>query len=289
MDNKKSKTAFVLEGGAMRGLYSAGILDVFLKNNIKTDAIYGVSAGALFGINYKSRQLGRPLRYNLKYVHEKNYMGLYSLITTGNIMNKKFCFEDLIYELDRFDFETYTNNPIDFYAVVSNLESGKAEYINLNDIKTNLEYLRASGSMPFVSKNVVIDGKNYLDGAICDAIPIEKVINEGYGKIVVILTRPENYNKKSIYMPFNLVYNKFPNFVETANNSPKKYNETLDLIKKYEEEKKIFVFRPSEIVKMHRVEKDKKKLQQIYDLGAKDATNCLDQLEQYLNQPIQVL
>lgn len=285
MDKKNSKIAFVLEGGAMRGLYSAGVLDVFLKNNIKTDAIYGVSAGALFGINYKSRQLDRALRYNLKYVHEKNYMGIYSLITTGNIMNKKFCFEDLIYELDRFDFETFTNNPIDFYAVVSNLESGNAEYIKLNNIEEKLEYLRASGSMPFVSKNVVIDGKNYLDGAVCDAIPIEKVMNEGYDRIVVILTRPENYRKSGKYMPFNLVYKKFPNFVKTANNSPKKYNETLDLIKKYEDEKKIFVFRPSEIVKMHRVEKDKKKLQQIYDLGVKDATNRLEQLEEYLNQP----
>lgn len=289
MSDKTSKIAFVLEGGAMRGLYSAGVLDVFLKNNIKTDAIYGVSAGALFGINYKSRQLGRPLRYNLKYVHEKNYMGLYSLITTGDIMNKKFCFDDLIYKLDKFDFETFTNNPIDFYAVVSNLESGNAEYIKLDNIEEKLEYLRASGSMPFVSKNVVIDGKNYLDGAVCDAIPIEKVINEGYDKIVVILTRPENYRKCVRYMPFNLVYKKFPNFVETANNSPKKYNEILDLIKKYENEKKIFVFRPSEIVKIHRVEKNKKKLQQIYDLGVKDALNKLKQLEEYLNQPQEIL
>ena len=116
--SKQPKTAFVLEGGAMRGLYSAGVLDVFMQNNISTDAIYGVSAGALFGINFKSKQIGRAIRYNIKYAHEKNYMGLYSLITTGNIMNKEFCFDRLVNELDKFDFDTFNNSPIDFFAVV---------------------------------------------------------------------------------------------------------------------------------------------------------------------------
>ena len=129
--NKQSKTVFVLEGGAMRGLYSAGVLDTFLQNNISTNAIYGVSAGALFGINFKSKQIGRAIRYNLKYAHEKNYMGLYSLVTTGDIMNKEFCFNKLVNELDKFDFETFDNSPIDFFAVVSNVETGKAEYLKI--------------------------------------------------------------------------------------------------------------------------------------------------------------
>ena len=159
----ENKTALVLEGGAMRGLYSAGILDIFMQNNINADIIYGVSAGALFGLNFKSRQIGRALRYNLKYANEKNYMGLYSLITTGDIMNRDFCFKKLVYELDRLDFETYKNNPIDFYAVVTNLQTGKPEYIKIDDAHKDLEYFRASGSMPFVSRPVEINGNLYLD------------------------------------------------------------------------------------------------------------------------------
>lgn len=277
------KTTLILEGGAMRGLYSAGVIDVFMQNNIKVDVIYGVSAGALFGLNYKSRQIGRALRYNLKYAHEKNYMGLYSLFTTGNIMNKDFCFNKLVYELDKLDFETYKTNPVDFYAVVTNLQTGKPEYKKIDDAEKDMEYFRATGSMPFVSKPVEISGNYYLDGAVSDAVPFKKVLEENYEKIIVVLTRPAGYNrKKNSYHPYKLVYGKFPNFVETAKNSYKKYNETMDLIEKYESENKIIVLRPSELVKVHRVEKDKKKLQAIYDLGVSDCINKLDKIKEYI-------
>ncbi|MCR5260662.1 MAG: patatin family protein [Candidatus Gastranaerophilales bacterium] len=284
MENKKEfKTTLILEGGAMRGLYSAGVLDVFMENNIKADTIYGVSAGALFGLNYKSRQIGRALRYNLKYVSEKNYMGLYSLITTGNIMNREFCFNKLVYELDKLDFETYKNNPVDFYAVVTNLQTGKPEYIKIDDADKDIEYFRASGSMPFVSKPVEIDGKFYLDGAISDAVPFKKVLETDCEKIIVILTRPLGYRKKKVPLPYGLFYGKFPNMVETAKNYYKEYNATMDLIDKYESENKIVVLRPSELVKMKRVEKDKRKLQRIYDLGVSDSKNNLDKIKEYLN------
>ena len=116
-----NKVALVLEGGAMRGLYTAGVLDVFMKNNVKVNTIFGVSAGALFGINYKSGQIGRALRYNLKYAHDKRYMGMYSLLTTGDVMNREFCFNKLVYELDPLDFETYNSSDVKFYAVVTNV------------------------------------------------------------------------------------------------------------------------------------------------------------------------
>lgn len=280
---KQLKTAFVFEGGAMRGLYSAGILDVFMQNNISTDAIYGVSAGALFGINFKSKQIGRAIRYNIKYAHEKNYMGLYSLVTTGNIMNKEFCFDRLVNELDPFDFETFDNSPIEFFAVVTNVETGKAEYIKITDARNGLEALRASGSMPFVSKCVELDDSKYLDGAISDPIPLQKALDDGYEKIVVILTRPEGYKKHKDCMPYNLVYRKYPNFIETANNQYKNYNKTLDLIKKYEDEGKIIVLRPSKKLKIARVEKNIKKLNAIYDLGVEDSTLNLDKIKNYLN------
>lgn len=284
MDNsKKSKTVFVLEGGAMRGLYSAGVLDVFMQNGIPTDAIYGVSAGALFGINFKSKQIGRAIRYNLKYAHEKNYMGLYSLITTGNIMNKEFCFDKLVNELDKFDFEAFDNSPIDFYAVVTNIETGLAEYIKITDARYGLEALRASGSMPFVSKCVNFEGEKYLDGAIADPIPLQKVLDEGYEKIVVVLTRPENYRKLRERMPYNLFYKKYPKFVKTAINQYENYNKTLDLIKKYEDEGRIVVLRPSQNLKVSRVEKNINKLNAIYNLGVEDCTSNINKIREYLN------
>jgi predicted patatin/cPLA2 family phospholipase len=279
----ESKTALILEGGAMRGLYSAGILDVFMQNNINIDVVYGVSAGALFGLNYKSRQIGRALRYNLKYAHEKNYMGLYSLITTGNIMNKDFCFKKLVYELDKLDFETYKNTPIDFYAVVTNMHSGEPEYIKIDDAKKDMEYFRASGSMPFVSKPVEIDGNLYLDGAMSDAVPFKKALEANYEKIIVILTRPSGYRKKKSYLPYKLIYGQYPNLVETAKNYHKEYNKTMDLIEKYESENKIIVLRPSKFINVKRVEKDTNKLQAIYDLGVFDCMNKLDKIKEYLS------
>ena len=281
-NNKQSKTVFVLEGGAMRGLYSAGVLDVFMQNDITTDAIYGVSAGALFGINFKSKQIGRPLRYNLKYAHHKHYMSLYSLITTGDIMHKDFCFNRIIYELDKFDFETFDNSPIDFYAVVTNVETGKPEYMHIKNGEQDMEKLRASGSMPFVSNLVPIDGYNYLDGAVSDAIPLQKVLDEGYEKIIVVLTRAEGYRKKKDNFPYNLVYGKYPKFIECAKNQYKKYNETLDLIKKYEAEGRILVLRPSKNLKIHRVEKNVDKLKAMHQLGVDDCIKNLDKIKKYL-------
>lgn len=280
----KNKTTLILEGGAMRGLYSAGILDVFMQNDIDVDTIYGVSAGALFGLNYKSRQIGRALRYNLKYANEKNYMGLYSLITTGDVMNREFCFKKLVYELDRLDFETYKNNPVNFYAVVTNMGTGKPEYIKIDDAEKDLEYFRASGSMPFVSKPVGVNGQLYLDGAMSDAVPFKKVLETGCEKIIVILTRPLGYRKKKSYLPYKLVYGKYPELVETAKNYYKEYNATMDMIEKYEAEKKIIVLRPSELVKMKRVEKDRTKLQKMYDLGVSDVMERLDEIREYINR-----
>ena len=276
------KTALILEGGAMRGLYSVGVLDVFMENNISVDVIYGVSAGALFGLNYKSRQIGRAIRYNLKYAHEKNYMGLYSLFTTGDIMNRDFCFKKLVYELDRLDFETYKNNSVDFYAVVTNLQTGKPEYVKIDDAQKDMEYFRASGSMPFVSRPVAVNGNLYLDGAISDAVPFKKVLETNCEKIIVVLTRIKGYRKKKTHLPYKLCYGKYPNFVKTAKNSYKEYNETMDLIEKYESENKIIVLRPSKLIKMQRVEKDKNKLQNIYNLGKADCMSKLDKIREYI-------
>ena len=281
-EKKQSRTVFVLEGGAMRGLYSAGVLDVFMQYGVSTDAIYGVSAGALFGINFKSKQIGRAIRYNLKYAHEKNYMGLYSLITTGDIMNKKFCFDRIVNELDKFDFEAFDKSQIDFYAVVTNVETGNAEYMKITNARQELEKLRASGSMPFVSRLVDIDGCKYLDGAISDPIPFKKVLDEGYEKIIVVLTRAEQEQKRQEKLPYNWVYRKYPNFIKCAEKQLDVYNESLDLIREYEAKGKIVVLRPSQNLKIARVEKNLKKLTAIHKLGVDDCTAKLDEIKKYL-------
>ena len=279
------KTGLLLEGGGMRCLYTAGILDIFMKNNIKIDGIVAVSAGALFGMNYKSKQIGRVLRYNKKYAGNKNYMGLYSFITTGNIINEEFCFKKIVNELDPIDYDTYKNSDVDFYAVVTNLETGKEEYIKIDDLqdKNSLEYLRASGSMPFISKPVTINNKKYLDGGIADSIPIDKIMNMGFDKVIVVLTRPIDYQKKKSNQTFpKIYYKKYPKFVESINNRYKKYNEELQTISKLEEKGKILVIRPSKLVKIIRVEKDKEKIQEMYDLGTADALKSLTKINQFL-------
>lgn len=279
------KTGLLLEGGGMRCLYTAGILDIFMKNNIKIDGIVAVSAGALFGMNYKSKQIGRVLRYNKKYAGNKNYMGLYSFITTGNIINEEFCFKKIVNELDPIDYDTYKNSDVDFYAVVTNLETGKAEYIKIDDLqdKNSLEYLRASGSMPFISKPVTINNKKYLDGGIADSIPIDKIMNMGFDKVIVVLTRQIDYQKKKSNQTFpKIYYKKYPKFVESINNRYKKYNEELQTISKLEEKGKILVIRPSKLVKIKRVEKDKEKIQEMYDLGTADALKSLTKINQFL-------
>ena len=280
------KIGLVLEGGGMRGLYTAGVLDIFMEKDIHIDGIMGVSAGALFGINYKSNQMGRIVRYNKKYAKNKNYMGMYSLLTTGNIMNEEFCFNKIVNELDPIDYDTYKHSKVEFYSVVTNIETGEAEYIKIDDLKDkdNLEYLRASGSMPFVSKPVNIQNKKYLDGGIADSIPIDKMMCMDYDKVIVILTRPKEYRKKkSNQILPKLYYRKYPKFAEAINHRYQMYNEELDKISDLEKEGKIFVIRPSKLVKIKRIEKNEHRMQEMYDLGKEDTIKILEKLKQYID------
>ena len=197
-------------------------------------------------------------------------------------MNKDFCFDKLVNELDPFDFETFNKSTINFFAVVTNVETGNAEYIKITDARQGLEVLRASGSMPFVSKCVNINGVKYLDGAISDPIPIQKAIDDGYEKIIVILTRPAGYRKTKDNMPYNIFYKKYSNFIKTAKNQPDIYNKTLDLIERYEKDGRIIVLRPSKKLKIARVEKNIEKLNAIYKLGVDDCKLTLNTIKEYL-------
>ena len=278
------KTALILEGGGMRCLYTAGAMDVLMKNNICFDAIAGVSAGALFGINYKSKQIGRVLRYNLKYAGISENLGIKSLIKTGDLMSKSFYFDELPYKLDVMDDITYRSNTTKFFAVVSNLKTGLAEYIPIDDIKNYecMEYLRASASLPFVSRPVIINNTPYLDGGVCDSIPVQHFIDEGFEKIIVILTRPKGYRKNGYIHLTNTFYKNYPEFSKTLKNRNHHYSSQCDLIEKLEKSKNIFVIRPSENIKINTIEKDRDKLQSAYNLGEKDCLTKLDEILKYM-------
>ena len=277
------KVGLVLEGGGMRGVYTAGVLDTFLDNDIKVDGIVGTSAGVLFGVNYPSKQKGRVIRYNKKYCKDKRHMGLYSLITTGNVINKEFSFYEVPFKLDVFDDKTFNESSIDFYATVTNIESGEPEYFKLTKILEQMEVLRATSAMPFVSEIVEIEGKKYLDGGVADAIPLDKCIDLGYDKIIVVLTRVKEYRKKkSGDFLVKLMYKKYPKLIETMNKKYKVYNDTVEKIIDLENKKEIFVIRPSRFVKVGRIEKNPERLQEMYELGIQDTNNCIEELKKYL-------
>ena len=273
----------VLEGGAMRGMYTAGVLDVFLDNQIEVDGIIGVSAGVLFGVNYLSKQRGRAIRYNKRFAKDKRYMGITSLIKTGNIINKDFAYYEVPFKLDIFDQETFEKSNTDFYATITNIETGNAEYVKIKNVFEQMEVLRATSAMPFVSKMVEIDDKKYLDGGLSDSIPIEKCKELGYDKIIVVLTRPIEYRKKKANeILTKMKYYKYPNLVKTITNRYQNYNNTVEKVIDMENKKEIFVIRPSRQINLKRIERDENKLQEMYDLGIEDCKNKLEDLKKYL-------
>ncbi|WP_057491253.1 patatin-like phospholipase family protein [Streptococcus orisasini] len=273
----------VLEGGGMRGLYTAGVLDAFLDAKIKVDGIVAVSAGALFGVNYVSGQRGRALRYNKKYISYPNYMGLRSWLTTGNVVNKDFTYYKIPMELDVFDEEAFEKVNIPFYAVATNIETGKPDYIQITNVFKQMEALRASSALPVASKIVEWEGKKYLDGGLSDSIPVDFARSLGFDKLIVVLTRPINYRKKtSSGRIYKLLYRKYPNFVKVASRRPEHYNATVEHIINLEKDRELFALRPSRAVEIGRLEKNPEKFEEIYQLGLADAEQRMLALKTYL-------
>ena len=279
------KIGLVLEGGAMRGLFTAGVLDIFLDNNVEVTDVVGVSAGTLFGVNYVSKQRGRALRYNLKYINDKRYMNVKSWVRTGNLINKDFTYYKLPFQLDVFDNKTFKESPINFFATVTNIETGEAEFIKIEDAYKQMETLRATSALPFISEIIEVGDKKYLDGGIANSIPVDFFEKQDFDKVIVILTRPITYRKeKTTGIQYKLFYKKYPKLVEKLENRYKEYNDTVDKIVELEKEGKLFVIRPSENITIKRLEKDVEKLQKVYDLGLKDGNNIIEDLKQYLEK-----
>lgn len=277
------KVGLVLEGGGMRGLYTAGVLDAFLDAGIKVDGLVSVSAGALFGVNFLSGQRGRALRYNKRFIRDKNYISLLSWLKTGNMVNREMAYYKIPMELDIFDQEVFAQSGVPFYVTVTNLETGQAEYPKIDHVFDQMEYLRASSALPLISQIVEIDGKKYLDGGLTDSIPVDFAKSLGFDKLIVILTQPLDYRKKaSSGRLYRLFYKEYPKFVEVASKRYQHYNDTVEKIIRMEEAGEIYVIRPEQSLAVRRLERDPEKLEAVYTLGFQDSQKQLMELKHYL-------
>ncbi len=278
------KIGLVLEGGAMRGMYTAAVLDLFLEYGISFDAIVGVSAGALFGVNFLSKQKGRVIRYNKRYNHDKDYMGLRPFLREGNIVSTEYAYHRVPEQLDPFDDAAFQASKTEFYAVITDTETGNATYPRITSVFRQMDTLRASGSIPFISKPVEIDGHTYLDGGIADSIPY-RFLKETVGcdKIVVILTRDLDYRKKTLSPRLiRLISKKMPAVGRRLLVRHEVYNQAVSHLREMEQNGEAVIIRPSQPISIGRMETDPEKLQAVYDLGLVDARNNMKRVRNYL-------
>ena len=279
------KKGLVLEGGGMRGLFSAGVMDVMMEHGIRFDGIVGVSAGASFGCNYKSHQIGRVLRYNVRFKDDPRYMGLRSLLRTGDLVAAEFSYHTLPNELDVFDYKTYNQDPTEFHVVCTDVLTGESVYHRLDKMDDEgLEWIRASASMPLVSKPVNIDGKLLLDGGISDSIPLRYFQEQGFERNIVILTQPKGFfKKKTKLMPlFHLFMRKYPAIVHAMARRHLMYNEELAYLEEQEQLGNIQLIYPQDIVPIGRTEQNETKMRHVYEMGREKAEEKLSEIIRFL-------
>ncbi|MBR5337808.1 MAG: patatin family protein [Lachnospiraceae bacterium] len=279
------KKGLILEGGAMRGMFTTGVLDVFMENDITFDGTAGISAGATFGCNFKSKQPGRALRYNLKYCKDWRYCSFRSLIRTGDLYGVDFCYHELPDKLDVFDRDTFASNPMEFYMAATDVDTGRPVYHKCTDGgELDLLWMQASASMPAVSHIVHIGDRKLLDGGITDAVPFKFMEYKGYNRNVIVLTQPDGFRKeKSKAAPvFEVMLRKYPKLVVALRRRPKMYNRQMSDIKLREIAGTAFVIRPPEPLGISRTENDPDELQRVYDIGRQIAENRLEELRDFL-------
>ena len=281
----ENKIGLVLEGGGHRGIYTAGILDVFAQNNISFDGIMGVSAGCIHGVSFLSGQIGRSVRYTTRFCNNPSYMSFKSLIKTGDFFNVDFCYYKLPETLDPFDNDAFDKNPTPFYAVCSDVKTGKAVYHKCDSVRgEKIKWIQASASMPLAAKIVKIDESEFLDGGITDSIPIKKMQELGYSKNIVILTQEAGYRKKpnSLLPLIKRIYKKYPELINAIQNRHIIYNQQLDYLEEQEKLGNVIIIRPSQKPQAGRIEKDKKKILSTYNLGRNDAEKLLETVKNFI-------
>lgn len=278
------RVGLVLEGGAMRGMYTAGVLDTFLDHDVHVDVIVGVSAGACFGCNLFSKQRGRVLRYNQRFAGDPRNMGFRSLLTTGDIVNKNFAYYVIPTQYDVFDEEAFEAHGGEYWVTVTNVETGEAEYMQMHHLLGDIEMMRASASMPFCSRCVPIGDKKYLDGGIADSIPVRQALSMGLDKVIVVLTQPADYRKRPMNPALiKAFYRKYPNLCRTLMERHDRYNAQAEDVAQLEREGRIFVIRPHEALNIKRLEKDPAELARVHGIGLADGEARMAALKAYLN------
>ena len=278
------QTGLVLEGGGMRGLFTAGVLDFFLDQHLTFDRCLAVSAGACHACSFISGQRGRAFRVGTDYLNDRDYCSTYSLLTTGDLFGAEFLYDRIPNELDLYDYEAFDASHTKFHPVVTNCQTGEAVYPQAVDMHKDIQYVRASSSLPLVSRIVWVDGSPYLDGGIADSVPIQKAQEMGCTKNVVILTRPGGYRKKkdSTLPLIRARYWRYPKLVKAMEERHLRYNETMDLLDAQNASGETFVIRPAADLELGRVEKDAAKLTRAYQAGYAEAQRIWPALQAYL-------
>lgn len=269
------KRGLVLEGGGMRGLFTAGVMDAMMERGITFDGIIGVSAGSSFGCNYKSHQPGRVMRYNMRFRDDKRYMGLWSLLTTGDLVGGEFAYHTMPMELDKFDVATFESDPTEFYMVCTDVHTAEPVYYRMDSVTyDSLEWLRASASMPIVTRPVKVDGRELLDGGISDSIPLKYFQSIGFDRNVVVLTQPRDYRKKPANKwLFKLLLRRYPAIAEAMVRRHEMYNAQLDYVSQEVAKGNTLVIAPAEPLPIGRVEMNPKKMRQVYEMGKRAMDN----------------
>ena len=278
------KKGLVLEGGAMRGLWTAGVTDVMMEHDVWPDGLIGVSAGAAFGCNYKSRQAGRAIRYNTRFAKDSRYSGLRSLLTTGDYFNAQFGYHIVPYQYDLFDVEAFEQNPMVLTVVCTDVETGKAVYHDMPHVDYDeLEWLRASASMPLASKEVEVQGRKLLDGGVADSIPLSYYEQQGYDRNVVILTQPQGFVKSpNRLMPLMRIgLRKYPNMVKAMADRHLMYNRELDYVAQAEREGRCLVIRPDEKIPIGHISHDADEMRHVYELGRQVGERYIERIKEF--------
>lgn len=275
----------ILEGGGMRGLYTAGVLDFFQDMGIYFTSCYGVSAGAVNGLNYLAKQRGRMYRVNVDYLEEKEYASFHNLVTTGNYFGTEMCYHRIPDELNPIDYETFKQYPGKYYVVATDCLTGQPKYIRITDLKKQLNAIRASCSLPLLASMVKIDGRPCLDGGMSDSIPVRQSVRDGNRKNIIILTRDAHYQKKpnELLPVIKVRYRHYPKLIEAMKTRHIEYNRTIRYIQKQEKQGNVFVIRPEREITIGRLEKDKEKLTQLYQQGYEEAKKKYEKIMMFLN------
>ncbi|MGL5642187.1 MAG: patatin-like phospholipase family protein [Paraclostridium sp.] len=280
-----NKIGLILEGGGMRGIYTAGVLDFFIEKNIEVDIAIGVSAGSCHASSYLSKQYKRAYHTTVDYINDKNYLSFNNLIKTGSIFGMDFMFNTIPNELNIYDHDTFNKSNTKFVVVATNCETGNPEYFELTDLKKEIIYMQASCSIPMFANIVEVDNYKLVDGGVADSIPIEYALNQGYKKNIVILTRDVTY-KKSKQKFTSIVkrkYKKYPKLIKAIESRHLNYNKSLDLVNKLSQNGDVLVIRPKSPVKVSQVEKNIDKLTMLYNEGYNNAKELYEDILDFIN------